>query len=85
LISGKVKPQKKSEFSNSRSSSNKKIDYSVQRDTIVYDTVYFPKGEKYEGKILSTGSFHKNEVSPFAANEIWFGLFKNGKNLCCRN
>ncbi|NUM49958.1 MAG: hypothetical protein HUU48_02470 [Flavobacteriales bacterium] len=47
-------------------------------DTIVYDTLIFPKKKEYTIKILPQSTFHGNEVWENAENEVWWGLF-NGK------
>lgn len=50
-------------------------------ETIVYDLYSFPNDSNLSTKVLTTGSFHSEEVWVNAEKEKWFGLFQNKKGF----
>ena len=51
-------------------------DRSVKKDTITYETIFFPEDTTYMAKVLTKGTFHSDEVWQTAEKENWFGVFK---------
>jgi len=54
---------------------------ATEIDTIVYDTVTFPRLDELKSKMLTEGSFHNDEVWETAKKENWLGLFYNSNEV----
>jgi hypothetical protein len=52
------------------------ITKSVCYDSIAQDFSYYPSDSGYTTKVLTTGTFHHDEVWLHADKEKWYGLFK---------
>lgn len=50
---------------------------STQSDSIIYDDFIFPVDSIFTAKVLTVGTFHKDEVSKNASRFKWYGLFKS--------
>jgi hypothetical protein len=50
---------------------------NTQTDTLALDTILFPDASTFKARLLTTGTFHDQEVWDGVEKEKWFGLFKN--------
>lgn len=50
---------------------------STNNDTIIYDNYYFPIDSTFTVKVLTTGTFHGDEVMDNVEEKKWLGLFKS--------
>jgi len=62
---------------NKKPQNDLKLNHENEKDTIKYDNLNFPNDNNYIAKLLTTGTFHSDEVWINADKEKWFGLFNN--------